>query len=167
MLMRRSVRQRLERLEADVLAVAPRPLFAAHDWTRDIPTDPGVYVLWDSRSGDVVYVGETASLRLRMRDLGRSVNHTCRRKIAAALGLVGVPEAELSAAIGRRYLLSFLAVDFGRCELEEYLMLRWRDSILNAPGQRLHRSGRYDWVEPARPRLSRATLRATARSRRA
>lgn len=158
--MRLTVRRRLERLEAKLLSATPRRLFDAPDWARDVPAAPGVYALWDTHTRTVAYVGETASLRHRMHDLGRSVNHTCRRKIAGELGLIGVPESELSLAMGKRYLISTLPVDFGRAELEEYLTLRWRETILNSPGKRLHRGGRYAWVEPSLARLPAAVVRA-------
>jgi hypothetical protein len=82
-----------------------------------------------------------------MRDLGRSVNHTCRRKLAAKHRIVGASESDLSDVIARHYVVSFLPVVLGRAELEEYLSLRHRRTLLNSPSLR-HRKGlAYDWVE--------------------
>jgi hypothetical protein len=132
---------------AVALERAPRrAMFDTNDWSADIPAMPGVYALWDLSSGSIVYVGETSSLLHRMRDIERSVNHTCRRKLAARHNLSSTSEEELSAAIGERYVLSYLAVSLGRLELEEYLSLRYSSSLLNSPGRRLLRGSSYDWV---------------------
>ena len=110
---------------------------------------PGVYALWELSADAMVYVGETASLRHRMRDIRRSVNHTCRRKLAAKHAILGVTEAQLSPAIGSLYVLSFLPVALGRLELEEYLSIRYATSLLNSPGRRLLHGNAYDWVPRA------------------
>jgi hypothetical protein len=125
-----------------------RAIFDGAAWAEDVTTSPGVYALWDL-AGTMTYVGETASLRHRMRDLGRSVNHTCRRKLAAQHNLTGAAEAEISELLSQRYVLSFLPVSLGRLELEEYLSLRYQRSLLNSPGRRLLRGTAYSWVEPA------------------
>ncbi|MDB6106885.1 MAG: hypothetical protein JWO52_6884 [Gammaproteobacteria bacterium] len=45
--------------------------------------------LRSSRSPGPIYMGETTSLRHRMSDLGRMVNHTFRRWVAAQLNVDG------------------------------------------------------------------------------
>src|SRR3954467_13164541 len=93
---------------AIALERAPRRTpFDGPSWTADVPTTGGVYALWEIASGAMIYVGETSSLRLRMRDFGRSVNHTCRRKLATKHGMVGAPEAELSDVIAKHYVVGF------------------------------------------------------------
>lgn len=52
-----------------------RAMFDDGGWAADVPAALGVYALWNLSSGEMIYVGETASLRHRMRDLGRSVNN--------------------------------------------------------------------------------------------
>lgn len=145
--MHNEIRQKLESM-ANTLNKAPRrPVLSATEWADDIPSEPGVYALWEGSRP--IYVGETSSLRHRMRDLGRSVNHTCRRKIAAKLELGHVDESALSAEMAVRYTLSFMPVSFGRVELEEYLTLRWKSSLFNSPSRRLLHGISYSWVEPA------------------
>ena len=126
-----------------------RQVLRSATWAVDTPPEPGVYALWDIQSGAAVYVGETSSLRHRMRDLGRTVNHTCRRKIAARHQLTGANEVALSAAIAERYTPSFIQVSLGRVELEEYLSIRWGRSLFNSPARRLLRGRSYSWAEPA------------------
>lgn len=148
-----ATRAHLRHLEKKIVGAEPRRLLDVTDWADEVPESPGVYALWDTQSEDVVYVGETASLRHRMRDLGRTVNHTCRKKLAVDLKLEQSGDAELTAAIAKRYLLSFVAVDLGRKELEEYLTLRSRQTLLNAPGIRLHKGSRDAWVKPRNPKF--------------
>ena len=52
----------------------------ADQWWTSIPVSPGVYVVYED--GKVIYCGETASLRARMKDLRDTRNHTLRRSVA-------------------------------------------------------------------------------------
>jgi hypothetical protein len=116
-------------------------------WRSAVPREPGVYALWDVKTKKMVYVEESGNLWDRFSDLGRSVNHTCRRKMAVLLSVSSDDEAALSAAIARRYLVSYIEVFLGRVELEEYLVFRWQDDVLNQPSPRLARGTHYRWVE--------------------
>jgi hypothetical protein len=142
-------RKQLESMALALERAPRRAMFDDNNWADDVPASAGVYALWHVSSGAMIYVGETASLRHRMRDLGRSVNHTCRRKLAVAHKLVDATETQLSAMIEANYVLSFLPVSLGRIELEEYLSLRYRKSIVNSPGRRLLTGTAYSWVTPA------------------
>jgi len=142
-------RNQLESMAIALHRAPKRAMFDNANWAADIPATPGVYALWDLSSNTMVYVGETSSLRHRMRDIERSVNHTCRRKLAIRHNLVDASESTLSAMIGKQYVLSFLPVPLGRLELEEYLSLRYGATLLNSPGRRLLRGSSYDWVPRA------------------
>lgn len=117
----------------------------APKWADDVPEDAGVYVVWESESP--IYVGESSSLRARMSDIGRPINHTFARKTCNALGIAETSLEDLAQAMRTRYMLSFIAVSFGRAELEEYLVLRWRKTLVNKPAKRLLRSAQYAWVQ--------------------
>src|SRR4051812_35512834 len=52
-------------------------------WHLHFPKAPGVYVIFIG--GKVVYVGESGSLRARMKDLRETRNHTFRRSHGKAL----------------------------------------------------------------------------------
>ena len=84
-----------------------------------------------------------------MGDLGRTVNHTFRRIVRKKLDAVSATEAELNALLADRFELAFLPVPSGRSELEEYLILRWRQSLYNKLTLRLGQSSQYRWVEEA------------------
>lgn len=141
------INEELARYEA-ALTVAPRvkPL-SSNGWASRIPRESGVYVVWQNNVP--YYVGETSSLRLRMSDLARPVNHTFSKKVAKALDIPENEYTRLASAISARYELSCVPVAFGRKEVEEYLILRWRESIINKPTKRLLHSTQYNWVEPA------------------
>lgn len=141
-------------MEIALLQAPVRCMFDSDSWTDDIPSEAGVYAIWDIISKFPVYVGETSALRSRMSDIGRSVNHTFRRKAAKLLNVASNDEAALSAAMSARYAVSFVEVQFGRAEVEEFLVLRWRKTIVNKPAKRLLHGERYKWVEPATPTLN-------------
>jgi hypothetical protein len=148
-------RDTLAELERLLWEAPRRRLCESTGWAEDIPSLGGVYAVWEGNSNALVYIGSTVCLRDRMRDIGRKVNHTCRRKLAHRMKLQQASEADLSRALARRYTLSFLEVDFGRVELEEYLSLRWKSrQLINSPSRRILRSSQYGWVESG-PRSTR------------
>lgn len=149
--MDKTVRTKLAAMEAALVQAPTRRLFESDSWADDIPAEAGVYAIWDVVLKTPIYVGETSALRSRMSDIGRTVNHTFRRKAAKLLKMASNNEVALSAAMAERYSVSFIEVQLGRAELEEFLVLRWRKTILNKPAKRLLRGERYKWVEPANP----------------
>lgn len=140
------VRQQLKSMEIALVRAPRRAIFDGSAWASDIPAAPGVYALW-SLGGSMVYVGETSSLNHRMRDLGRSINHTCRRKLAERHHATGASELAISEVMSKHYVLSFIPVELGRTELEEYLSLKHKRTLINSPGRRLLQSNAYSWVE--------------------
>ena len=123
-----------------------RTPFAKNGWAKDIPVNAGVYVLWFNKTNEPNYVGETSCLRLRMSDIGRTVNHTFRKDIARARNWPLVDDRQLSHRISKEFSLSFIELHFGRAELEEYLIQRWRKYLVNKPDKRVLRGGWYDNV---------------------
>lgn len=144
--MKESVRDFLAGYEEEILAAPRRRLNSAPDWASDVPLEAGVYVVWDARVP--VYVGETSSLKARMSDIGRPVNHTFARKVCKALGISQTSLEDLASAMSARYELAFVTAPLGRVEIEEYLILRWQSTLLNKPGKRLLKSPQYAWVKP-------------------
>jgi hypothetical protein len=145
--MPKSIRRQLEMMGQQLMNADRRSVVSDSSWAANIPAQPGVYALWTAKSGLPIYVGQSSSLRDRMRDLGRSVNHTCRRKIAVRHKLVGASEAKLSAKMAKCYTVSFITVALGRVELEEYLSLLWKKTLLNSPGRRLLTGANYSWLK--------------------
>jgi hypothetical protein len=58
------------------------PILLTTAWASQFPTKAGVYAVFDGKR--LIYVGETGSLRGRMKDLRDTRNHTLRRQIGAA-----------------------------------------------------------------------------------
>jgi hypothetical protein len=130
--------------ESELRAAKRRILMEAPSWAQDVPLEAGVYAVWEN--DHPIYVGETSSLRARMSDIGRPVNHTFAKKTCKALQIPETSLEDLAAAMRARYLLSFVPVPFGRAEVEEFLILRWRSTLINKPAKRLLRSPQYGWV---------------------
>lgn len=118
-------------------------------WASDVPQDAGVYVLWKGSSP--IYVGETSSLRSRMRDLTRVENHTFARLTCKQYSIASSDKVGLVAVLSKTYTLSFILVPFGRKEVEEFLILRWRSSLFNKPTTRLMKGTQYEWVSAILP----------------
>ena len=146
-----SLVERLGELEEILEGQPRRPLCGDSDWARDVSPLAGVYAIWDTQSGKPVYVVETSGLLARMGDLGRTQNHTFRRTVRKKFKFRATSknEAALNALLATRFEIAFLPVDFGRAELEEYLVLRWNQTLYNKPALRLKRSAQYEWVRDA------------------
>jgi len=139
-----SVQQSLRDYEA-ALHAAPRRIVAeGQKWASDVPQDAGVYVLW--RDASPIYVGESSSLRSRMRDLTRVENHTFARLTCKQFSIGVGDQSGLISVLSKTYMLSFILVPFGRKEVEEFLILRWRATLFNKPTMRLMKGTQYDWV---------------------
>ena len=101
-------------------------------WAKKQPNTAGVYMLF--HDGVAVYVGETGKLSGRMTDMLDSRHHTVRRSIGEKyyFDQFGYAKAtsknkhpahiELMVETHlKRFMLSVLAVPFGRKEVEEYI----------------------------------------------
>jgi hypothetical protein len=144
--MQTPIRDLLAQGESELRAAPRRKLLEEARWADDVPAEAGVYAVWEVDTP--VYVGESSSLKARMSDIGRPINHTFARKTCKALLIPETSIQELVAAVREKYLLSFIAIPFGRAEVEEYLILRWRTTLINKPAKRLLRSPQYAWVRP-------------------
>jgi len=103
-------------------------------WAERFPTNAGVYAVFDGKK--LIYVGETGSLRGRMKDLRDTRNHTLRRQIGAAkfrdcngyqpgTSKRKFPESiegMLNAYIEKNLSVKVLPVLLGRKEIEERLI---------------------------------------------
>jgi hypothetical protein len=146
-----SLQQSLRAYEAALSGAPRRVVGEGQKWASDVPQDAGVYVVWKDESP--IYVGETSSLRSRMRDLTRFENHTFARLTCKQFSIATADKAGLVDILSKTYTLSFILVPFGRKEVEEFLILRWRSSLLNKPTTRLMKGTQYDWVPAILPSL--------------
>lgn len=144
-----NIQEQLRSYESAIIAAPRRVLAAPVDWKKDITRDAGVYVIWKGKFP--VYVGETSALRSRMADLTVFEHHSFARRTRHLFGLAANDRKGLISAYSNNYELSFCAIPFGRKEVEEYLILRWRSTLSNKVTARLLSGHQYRWVETAQP----------------
>jgi excinuclease UvrABC nuclease subunit len=118
------------------------------NWVNGFPNKPGTYVAFED--GKLVYVGETGSIRGRMRDLLDSRHHTLRRNIGKhnfsrekdykdATTKKKFPkhiEEKVDLWFKEKITISILTTKLGRKELEERLVKK-HNPIYNKKGQRI------------------------------
>lgn len=102
-------------------------------WASAFPADAAVYIF--RRGNEVVYVGETGSLKGRMLDILNTKNHTLRRnfgnhhfcdhplyeKPSSKKSFCTELELLLNQNMIKELSVSYLVTDLGRKELEERL----------------------------------------------
>jgi excinuclease UvrABC nuclease subunit len=107
------------------------------EWFKEIPSEAGVYAFF--KNDKIIYIGETGSLRSRIKDSTRTVNHTLRRTIGKrryknikgyleATSYKRFPdhiETKINKYMNSIYIV-FIPVSFGRSEIEEYIVDRYR-----------------------------------------
>lgn len=113
-------------------------------WSSNFPSKAGIYAIYDKDK--LVYVGETANLKERMKEVKRTYNHSFRRKLGKFLvegskivkGKFGEElELKLNDYYVDRINFRYKEINFGRLEVESYLIHRHCDNgLLNSPGKR-------------------------------
>ena len=105
---------------------------------KEVPREPGVYALFEENN--IVYIGETGSLRGRCENLCDTRNHSLRRSIGEflftdlaeterATAKRKFPDAlehELADWMEKNLTISYLSVPLGRKELEEFVCLMYK-----------------------------------------
>lgn len=125
------------------LSSSQRYTLFQNNWKNIFPDYSGVYVIWDNEKP--IYVGETSGLKSRMSDLMRPINHAFTKKIDNKIETQSLDE--LRTYMSDKYKLSYISIDLGRSEIEEYLILRWRKTLINKPTTRLLKGSQYSWVK--------------------
>lgn len=117
------------------------------EWARQFPSEAGVYVLFEA--GELVYVGETGSIKERMTDYLDTRHHTVRRKIgkfnfsnikgykSATSKLKFPPHIEKMVEdwLKEKIKLCYVVVSLGRKELEEKIIYIYKPKY-NTSGNR-------------------------------
>ena len=125
------------------LSSSQRYTLFQNNWKNIFPDYSGVYVIWDNEKP--IYVGETSGLKSRVSDLMRPINHAFTKKIDNKIEAQSLDE--LRTYMSDNYKLSYISIDLGRSEIEEYLILRWRKTLINKPTTRLLKGSQYSWVK--------------------
>jgi len=116
-------------------------------WRKTVvPYFPGVYALYEKQESGYVllYLGETGNLRERMSDICRTVNHTFRKQLGYkrfnAIRTTKKFEIDtellLDNFFDEKLYVSFIKVNFGRTEIEAYLVTKYQKILLNSETKR-------------------------------
>lgn len=101
---------------------------------ESFPNYPGVYALFFNN--ELVYIGETADIKKRMKDLKKTYNHTFRRKLGfhffedakiEGQKFSDIIENRLNLIFNNYITVSFIEVNFGRTEIENYLIQSYKE----------------------------------------
>jgi len=113
-------------------------------WSSNFSEEPGVYAVFNKDK--MVYVGESANLKERMKEVKRTYNHSFRRKLGKHLypdSIIakGKFPPDIEEALNKYYIqniyFTFVVVSFGRLEIESRLMHKYKnEGILNSIGKR-------------------------------
>lgn len=135
--MKSSTLKQLARLKLCLMMAPRRALLKNDTWKDDVPAKGGVYAIWRTHGRLPVYVGETCHLNHRFGDLRRNDNHTFRKKGVKLVKSRAKKDQAVSKILSENFKISFIEVELGRIELEEYLILFWQDRLVNKPAKRL------------------------------
>ncbi len=131
-----------------LLMGGPRaPLLLTRDWARRFPKESGVYAVFDK--DQLIYLGETGCIAMRMADFLSSQNHVLRRSIGNTVfqDETGFQKAtsnrrfsdhieeKLVDYIETHLSVTAVVVHFGRSEIEEHLAAKYRPQY-NSKGRR-------------------------------
>lgn len=99
-----------------------------------------IYALF--KDEQLIYIGETGDLKKRMSDITRTANHTLRKKIGGKVFNVFLEkdkgkfndyvEEKIDKYFDEKLYLSFVEVNFGRLEIETFLVTQHQDKIFNS-----------------------------------
>lgn len=114
------------------------------NWSSTFPSKAGIYAIFDKDT--LVYVGETANLKERMKEVKRTYNHSFRKKLGRHIQenakiTKGKFEESLELKLNEYYLrritFTYKELNFGRLEVESYLIQRNHSKrLLNSLGKR-------------------------------
>jgi hypothetical protein len=135
----------VEDFETALLAAPRYKIDFGNNWRNTVDQKAGVYAIFDK---DVlVYIGETANLYKRMGEIGRTYNHSFRKKLGKKLqpgaiiakgGRIYEPELEalLTSYCNDNISVACKPLAFGRLEVESHLIHKHKDILLNSAGKR-------------------------------
>lgn len=112
------------------------------EWSSHFPNEAGIYAIFEN--GVFVYVGETANLKERMKDVRRTANHSFRRKLGKKLDAKAEIlkhkfhdsiESIVNDYCVNHISFTFIEINFGRLEIESHIMQRHK-GLLNSLGKR-------------------------------
>ena len=73
----------VEGFEAELMQSDKIPFSFDRNWSSNFPRKAGIYAIFDNDK--LIYVGETANLKERMKEVKRTYNHSFRKKLGRFL----------------------------------------------------------------------------------
>lgn len=114
-----------------------------HIWRKKyLKNVPGIYALFEGSV--LIYVGETGDLLKRMSDITRTVNHSFRKQIGARK-FKGIKSSKkfdmeieelIDGYFDNNLYIKFMEINFGRLEIETYLVDKYQSQIINSEKKR-------------------------------
>jgi hypothetical protein len=114
------------------------------NWSSNFPNKAGIYAIFDNEK--LVYVGETANIKERMKEVKRTYNHSFRKKLGRFLiedaiitkgKFEEILELRLNVYYLERISFAYKELNFGRLEVESHLIQRnHTNGLLNSLGKR-------------------------------
>jgi hypothetical protein len=109
-------------------------------WREDnVPNLAGIYAVFNEK-GELLYIGESGDMRERMNEINRTVNHSFRKQFGH-IKFGGIKskkkfddrvETLLDNYFDEKLYVSFLPVNFGRLEIETYLISKHQEKLYNS-----------------------------------
>ena len=145
--MQEQIETYLKQLEINIITGEWMPIQCTKDWCMSFDKEAGVYAI--KEDDKICYIGESGSLRKRMKDLLDTRNHSFRQKVGHTLfadkegyekgsskkKFPANIEVELNLYFEHRLTISTIVVAIGRKELEERLVAKY-NPIYNTRGKR-------------------------------
>lgn len=145
MLIDKELKEKYTIAEALLISNGAKHLFNRANFDMFPNSSPGVYALYFN--DELVYIGETADLKKRMKDLKNTYNHTFRRKLGfhffedakiEGQKFSDIIENRLNLIFTNCISVSYIEVNFGRTEIENYLIQSYKEkcSLFNSNSKR-------------------------------
>lgn len=110
------------------------------NWRNDnVPNESGIYAIFEN-DDELIYIGESGNLKERMNEINRTVNHSFRKQfghlryngIKSKKKFSNNVEIQLDEYFANNLYVSFLPINFGRLEIETYLISKYQEKIINS-----------------------------------
>lgn len=106
---------------------------------KNVPNESGIYAIFENNDA-LIYIGESGNLKERMNEINRTVNHSFRKQfgylryngIKSKKKFAENVEIQLDEYFSNNLYVSFLPINFGRLEIETYLISKYQEKIINS-----------------------------------
>ena len=110
------------------------------DWRKEnVPNEPGIYAIFEN-DDELIYIGESGNLKDRMNEINRTVNYSFRKQfghirykgIKSRKKFADEVEILIDDYFAQNLYVSFLPINFGRLEIETFLIDKYQVKLFNS-----------------------------------